>query len=338
MSITLQEAIARLVDRRDLSGEEAAAAMAVIMEGNAAPSLIGAFLVALRMKGETSAEIAGCARAMRAKVTRIAAPLDVIDTCGTGGDRSGTLNVSTAAAIVAAGAGARVAKHGNRSVSSKSGSADVLRELGVNVEAPAAVVERCLVEAGIGFLYAPLLHPAMKHAIGPRRELGLRTVFNVLGPLTNPAGARRQSMGVFSAEMTEVMAAVLRDLGSERAFVVHGEDGLDEVSVSGPTRVTELRNGDIRTRTVQPADFGLPQSRLDDLKVDGPAASAAALRKVLAGEKGPMRDFTVANAAAAIAVAGRAETFADAAALAVRAINSGAARGALEKWIEWSRK
>ena len=328
----IKEAISKLVSRSSLSTAEAEAAMAEIMAGGATPAQIAAFAVALRMKGETADEVTGCARAMRAAATRITAPPGaVLDTCGTGGDASGTFNISTAAALVAAGAGCCVAKHGNRSVSSASGSADVLRELGVNIEAPAQAVERSLREANIGFLFAPSLHQAMKHAIGPRRELGIRTVFNILGPLTNPAGAQRQLLGVYDAALLELMAAVLANLGSVHCLVVHGDDGLDELTTTSASHVCELREGRCRTWVLRPDDLGLPRARLEDLKVASPAESAAAIRAVLAGTRGPHRDIVALNAAAALVAGGKADALPDGLRLAQHAIDSGAAAHALER-------
>ncbi|HUT33381.1 MAG TPA: anthranilate phosphoribosyltransferase [Planctomycetota bacterium] len=330
----IKEAIGKLVSRASLTAAEAEEAMNEIMSGGATDAQIAAFAVALRMKGETVEEITGCARAMRAKATRIEAPAAVVlDTCGTGGDASGTFNISTAAALVAAGAGCCVAKHGNRSVSSASGSADVLRELGVRIDAPVPLVERSLREAGIGFLFAPALHGAMKHAIGPRREMGIRTVFNILGPLTNPAGAQCQLLGVYDAALLETMAAVLANLGSVRCLVVHGDDGLDELTTTAASRVCEMAEGTTRTYTVTPEQVGLPRARLDDLKVASPAESAAAIRAVLAGGTGPHRDIVVLNAAAALLAGGKASGLADGCRLAAAALDSGAAAKALERLV-----
>ncbi len=327
----IKEAISKLVSRESLSAAEAEAAMGEIMSGGATDAQIAAFAVALRMKGETVEEIAGCARAMRAKATRIEAPCaDVLDTCGTGGDARGTFNVSTAAALVAAGAGCCVAKHGNRAVSSASGSADVLRELGVRVDAPVPLVERSLREAGIGFLFAPALHGAMKHAIGPRREMGIRTVFNILGPLTNPAGARRQLLGVYDPALLETMAAVLASLGSLRCLIVHGDDGLDELTTTTTSRVCEMGEGRLRSYTVAPEQVGLPRARLDDLRVASAAESAAIIRAVLAGGAGPHRDVVVLNAAAALLAGGKASGLPDGCRLAAAALDTGAAARALQ--------
>jgi anthranilate phosphoribosyltransferase len=322
----IREALQKLVSLQHLSCDEAAAVMAEIMSGQATDAQIAAFVVALRMKGETVDEITGCARVMREKATRIRVPSpDVLDTCGTGGDAAGTFNISTAAALVAAGAGCRVAKHGNRSVSSASGSADVLRELGVKVEVEVVIVERCLAEAGIGFLFAPALHLAMKHAIGPRREMGIRTVFNILGPLTNPAFASRQLLGVYDPKLLETMAHVLANLGSTRCLVVHGDDGLDELTTTTTSRVCELDQGHIRSYTVHPADFGVRPACLDDLRVASPAESAGAIREILAGKPGPRRDIVLLNAAAALVAGGKADDLAAGIGLAAEAIDSGSA-------------
>jgi len=333
----IREAIAMLLDGTDLSDEQATAVMNQIMSGDATDAQIGAFLIALRVKGETVEEITGCARVMREKATRIAAPFaDVLDTCGTGGDASGTFNISTATAIVAAGAGCRVAKHGNRSVSSSSGSADVLKALGVNIEADTATVERCIAEAGIGFLFAPLLHGAMKYAIGPRREMGVRTIFNILGPLTNPAFASRQVLGVYDARLVEPLARVLGNLGSVRCLVVHGDDGLDELTTTAPSQVAELDGGEVTCWTLEPEDVGLPRASLDDLKVEGPDESAAAIRAILAGETGPKRDIVVLNAAAAIVAVGKGDDLMAGIAVAIEAIDSGAAAATLAKLVATS--
>ncbi len=333
----IQDAIQQLIAGQDLDRETATAVMEQIMSGEATDAQIGGFLVALRCKGETVDEVAGCAEVMRAKATRISggrAPL--IDTCGTGGDASGTFNISTTVAFVAAGAGCTVAKHGNRAMSSQCGSADVLAELGVDIEADPARVGACLDEAGIGFLFAPALHGAMKHAIGPRRELGTRTVFNILGPLTNPAGATRHLMGVFAPELTELQARVLRALGSERAFIVHGLDGLDEITLTGPSRVSELAGGEVRTYEIEPADFGLDRAEAADLKGGDAADNAAILRQVLDGAGGPRADVVVLNAAAALAAAGVAGDLAAGIEAARESIASGRARRSLDRLVEVS--
>ena len=328
----LKQYIARLVERQDLTEEEARSAMSVIMSGGATPAQIAGFLVALRMKGETVDEITGCAKAMREAATPVeAGDLDVVDTCGTGGTRKGTFNVSTAAALVAAGAGVPIAKHGNRGMSSSIGSADVLQALGVNVEAEPAVVARCIRGAGIGFLFAPVLHKAMKHAIGPRRELGVRTVFNVLGPLTNPAGARRQLLGVFSEALVETIAGVLARLGATRAMVVHSADGMDEISICDETLVAEVGMGRIATRRIGPEDVGLPRAPVQALLVKDVAESAAAVRAVLDGEQGPRRDMVLLNAAAAVYVGGKADTLRGGLHAAAGSVDSGRAKHVLER-------
>jgi anthranilate phosphoribosyltransferase len=322
-----------VIDGKDLNREDATAAMNVIMSGEATPAQIGAFLIAMRLKGETADEIAGFATVMREKATRVSAPDGVIDTCGTGGDGKGTFNISTAAALVAAGAGAKVAKHGNRSVSSNSGSADVLKTLGVKIDCDVPTMEKCINEAGVGFLFAPGLHAAMKHAIGPRREIGVRTFFNVLGPLTNPAGAKRQVMGVFSVDMTEKIGHVLSKLGAERAFVVASEDGLDELTTTAPTRVVSVEGDKVESETLDATSLGLAAASMEDLKVDGPEKSAAVIRGILDGAKGVHRDIVALNAAAAVRVAGLADDWAGALAKAQEAIDSGAAKSALEKLV-----
>ena len=333
----IQEAIKDLIAGADLSRARTRAAMDQIMSGQATDAQIGAFLVALRIKGETVDEIAGCAEVMREKATPIATTRpDLIDTCGTGGDGSGTFNISTAVAFVACGAGLAVAKHGNRSISSHCGSADVLDALGVNVEASPEKVGECIDEVGIGFLFAVALHGAMKHAIGPRRELATRTVFNVLGPLTNPAGAKRQLLGVYDGALTEALAGVLGQLGSERALVVHGSDGLDEITLTGPTQVSELRDGRVSTRQIDPRDFGLQRASAEALQGGDAAYNARILREVLDGREGPRLDVVLINAAAAIAVGGRAEDMTAGLELARASIDSGRARQALERLVEVS--
>jgi anthranilate phosphoribosyltransferase len=319
----IKEAIRRLTERRDLTSDECAQAMNEVMTGEATPAQVAAFIVALRMKGETPDEITSCARVMRAKARHIEAGSKVVlDIVGTGGDARNTFNISTAAAFVAAGAGAVVAKHGNRAVSSHCGSADVLKQLGVNIEAGPEVVERCLREARIGFLYAPMLHEAMKFAIGPRREIGVRTVFNLLGPLTNPAGARHQVIGVYDPALPPVIAVVLKNLGSERCLVVHGDDGLDEITTTGKTLVAELKDGQVTTRELAPEQFGLPRAKLSE-----------AVRAVLKGERGPRRDIVVLNAGAAIMVAGLADDLASGVRRAEQVLDSGAAEKILQSLI-----
>lgn len=328
----------KLMDGQNLSQNEATGAFDSIMSGEATPAQIGGLLVALRMKGETADEIAGGAASMRRHALLIdvgGAP--VVDTCGTGGDGLETFNISTTAALVVAGAGVPVAKHGNRGISSKCGSADLLAALGVNTEATPDVVEECIREAKIGFLFAPKLHPAMKHAMGPRRELGVRTMFNMLGPLTNPAGAKRQLIGVFSPELTEPFAEVLRLLGSERAFIVHGQDGMDEMTVTATTRVSELSNGRVRTYEFDPLPLTGKFARLDDLRGGSPEINAGITKRVLAGEKGPCRDIVCLNAAAALVAGGAADRIEAGWEIAARSIDSGAAGKALEKMVAVSR-
>ncbi len=328
----IREAIRTAVAGTPLSAADTESVFAQIMEGGATDAQIAALIVALRMKGETVEEITGAARAMRSKATPVvsASQEHLVDTCGTGGDESGTFNISTAAALVAAGAGARVAKHGNRSVSSKCGSADVLEALGVSVTVGPEVMKRCLDEVGICFLFAPSLHKAMKYAVGPRKEVGVRTIFNILGPLTNPSSAPAQVMGVFGAELTETLANVLCSLGSAHAYVVHGEDRLDEVSLSAPTRVSEVRGGKVTSYSVSPTDFGLSTAPRESVAGGDVAANARIIEAVLSGEKGPRRDIVVLNAAFAIAAAGLAGSPVEGVSRATEAIDSGAAKGKLE--------
>lgn len=331
----LKQAIARVVSGASLSEPEMEAVMAMLMEGAATPAQVGGFLVGLRMKGETVDEITGAARAMRARCAHIRPRAAVlVDTCGTGGDQRGTFNISTAAALIAAGAGVTVAKHGNRAMSGKVGGADVLDALGVKIDLLPSTVEACIDATGIGFLFAPVFHPAMRHAAGPRRELGVRTLFNLLGPLSNPAGARRQVVGVFAAEWTEPLARALGRLGAEHVLVVHGEDGLDELSLCAETRVTEWRGGDLRTTRVTPEEFGLARCRVEDLVVETAADAAAAIRGILLGATGPRADVAVLNAAAAIHVAGLAASLHAGIDLARSSIRSGRARQKLEALIE----
>jgi anthranilate phosphoribosyltransferase len=309
--------------------------MSEIMSGNASEPLIASFLTALRFKGESVAEIAGCAQAMREKATKVETKRkNVIDTCGTGGDSAGTFNISTAAAIVASGAGATVAKHGNRAISSRCGSADVLKALGVNIEISKDKVEQCLDEIGIAFLFAPMMHGAMKFAAPVRRELGIRTVFNILGPLTNPAGARRQVIGVFDARLTEPLARVLLELGSERAIVVHGDGGLDEISTLGKTMISELKDGKISSYEFHHSSVGIPGATLRELAGGDAEFNAAIVRDIVGGRKNPQRDITVMNAGAALYVSGRAQTVREGIILAEEAIDSQAARKKLQALIE----
>jgi anthranilate phosphoribosyltransferase len=333
----LKGAIAHLVKGRDLTEAEAEAVMEQIMTGQATPAQIGGFLIALRLKGETVEEVTGFARAMRRNATPIRSRHRLlVDTCGTGGDGRGTFNVSTMAAFVIAGAGLAVSKHGNRSVSSNCGSADVLQALGVRLELSPEKVAACIDEVGIGFLYAPLLHPAMKHAIGPRREMGVRTVFNILGPLTNPAGAQVQVLGVYDGTLTEMMARVLGSLGCRAAFVVHGADGLDELSTTGPNRVTRLQGGQVRTFTLDPLKLGLPRARLSDLEGGDAEENAAILCSVLDGEAGPRREVVLLNAAAGLVAGGAAADLPEGLSLAAQSIDSGAARAKLEALVAFS--
>jgi anthranilate phosphoribosyltransferase len=346
----ITEAVRALVDHRDLTRIEAAAAMDAIMSGAATNAQIAAFLTALRMKGETVEELIGFAQVMRQKAVRVrthasdvvaATGTDremLIDTCGTGGDASGTFNVSTATAFVVAGAGLKVAKHGNRSVSSLCGSADVVETLGIGIELSPAQVGRCVDEVGIGFLYAPLLHTAMKHVMAARREMGIRTVFNMLGPLTNPAGANAQVIGVYSDRLTEPLARVLAELGTIRAFVVHGADGLDEISNTGESHISEVHEGVVRSSRVRPEDFGLPRAGIHDLQGGDREENARIIRQILEGETGPKRDIVLMNAAAALVVGAKARDLKEGVSLAARSIDSGAAIGKLLALVDYSRR
>ena len=328
----------KLVRHEDLTQDEAAGAMHEVMEGRAPASSLAALLAALVMKGERPAEIVGFARTMRAHAVKLAVPPgEVFDTCGTGGDRSGTFNISSAAALVVAASGVKVAKHGNRSVSSRCGSADVFERLGVNVAASPAVVERTLHEANIAFFFAPTFHPSMKHAAQTRRELGIRTAFNLLGPLTNPAGATRQIVGVPRPELTELLARALLMLGSERAWVVHGADGIDEISTTGHTKVSECRDGAVHTFYVHPADFGIAKAPAGALKGGDADENAAIVTAILGGAEGPPRDVVLLNAGAALFVAGRADSVQDGIARAAAAIDGGEARATLERMASRSK-
>ena len=329
--------LGRLAAGENLSMAEMSAAIEEVVAGRTSEGEIGLLLTALRAKGETPEELAGAAAALRRHMTPIrTTSVGVVDTCGTGGDASGTFNISTAAALVAAAAGVPVAKHGNRRVTSKSGSADVLAALGVNVDADPELVGECLDRLGICFCFAPLLHPAMSRVAEVRRKLGTPTIFNLIGPLSNPAGARFQLVGVGQAELRPLLAEALRLLGTERALVVHGEDGLDEITISGPTRATEVTAEGLRNLTWTPADFGLMPSNLDRLRVEGPEASAAMIREVLRAEPGPARDIVVANAAGALWTAGRADTVGACADLAAAAIDTGAAAELLERLAQFT--
>jgi anthranilate phosphoribosyltransferase len=338
--MTVKELIARVVNGEDLTADEARSVMAAVMDGSATPAQIGGFLVALRIKGETPDEISGAALAMRARVQRVkTGRKPLLDTCGTGGDGRGTVNISTAAAITAAGAGAAVAKHGNRSVSSRSGSADVLEALGVNLNLANEALGRCLDEVGISFLFAPKLHPAMRHAIGPRREIGVRTIFNILGPLTNPAGAGRQALGVYSADLVLPLARVLHKLGAERAVVFHGHGGLDELTLSGPNLLYEVRRGwrGPRPRSLDAPQVGLRRVPMSALAGGTPRENAEWLRGLLAGSvRGGSRETVVLNAAAALVTAGRARRMAEGIQQARESLDSGAALKKLEHLKEYS--
>jgi anthranilate phosphoribosyltransferase len=331
--------LAKVVQAMDLQEAEMGEVMTEMMEGKATPAQMGGFLTALRMKGETVEEVTGAARIMRQKATRIDARSSVIvDTCGTGGDGGKTFNISTTAAFVVAAAGLTVAKHGNRAVSSSCGSADVLEALGVNIEVSPEVVEECLQQIGIGFLFAPKLHGAMKHAIGTRRELGLRTVFNLLGPLTNPASATAQLIGVYDPKLTEMFAGVLRNLGTKRAFVVHGVDGLDEATITGETRVSELKEGAVTTYNLDPVDFFGRTFDGEGLRGGDSKTNAAVTRDILSGKDGAPRKIVVLNAALAIVAGGRAETIGEGIKVAEDCIDSGAALRKLEALIELTRQ
>jgi anthranilate phosphoribosyltransferase len=333
--MSIRDAIDKLVNRINLSEREMIDAMNQIMTGEATPLQVASFLTALRMKGETVDEVTGAARVMREKAHRVQVGSKmVIDTCGTGGDQKGTFNISTTAAFVVAGAGVNVAKHGNRSVSSQSGSADVLGALGVKVDAPKECVEECIAKIGIGFLFAPLLHEAMKYAVQPRRDIGIRTVFNLLGPLTNPAMATHQLIGLYSGDLVGMIAHVLKNLGSVCAMVVHGMEGLDEISLCGPTKVAELRGGQVKEYIVEPEQFGLKRCRMEELHGGNAEQSAAIVRGVLRGDKGPARDVVLLNGGAALYVGGSAATIQDGTRLAAESIDSGKASEKLARLVE----
>jgi anthranilate phosphoribosyltransferase len=316
-----------------LSLDQARSAFEIMMSGDATPAQVGGFLMGLRVRGETVDELTGGAEALRERMVEVQAPADAIDTCGTGGDASGTFNVSTAAALVVAACGVPVAKHGNRALSSRAGSADILAALGVNIDVEPSRVERAIREAGIGFMMAPRHHGAMRHVAGARVELGTRTIFNLLGPLANPAGARRQLLGVFAHDWIEPLAQVLGQLGSERAWVVHGSDGLDELTTTGPSHVAELRAGQVTTFEVTPEEAGLPRARLEDLRGADATTNADALRALLDGVRGPYRDIVLLNSAAALVIADRASDLAAGVARAGEAIDSGAAKAALARLV-----
>ncbi len=329
----LKALIGKVATGETLSREEAANAFDRMMSGEATPSQMGALLMALRLRGETVEEITGAVTTMRAKMLKVAAPPDAIDVVGTGGDASGSYNISTCAAFVVAGAGVPIAKHGNRALSSRSGAADVLGALGVKIDLSPSEITRCIYEAGVGFMFAPAHHPAMKN-VGPTRvELGTRTIFNLLGPLSNPASVKRQMVGVFSRQWVEPLAQVLKNLGSERAYVVHGSDGLDEITTSGPTSVAALTDGKVTTFEITPDDVGLAKARPEDLRGGDAEANASALMDVLKGKKGPFRDIAILNAAAALVVADKAQDLKEGVALAAKSIDSGEAEGRLDRLI-----
>lgn len=351
-SYAIRPILDSLLARRDLTRAQAAELMSAIVEGNLPPASIAAFAIALRMKGETAEELAGLAESMRAHAIRIEAPANALDTCGTGGDGCGTFNISTATALVVAGMGIPVAKHGGRAASSPCGSADVLKALGVNIDLPPAGVERCLREAGIGFLFAPVFHPGMKHVAPVRKELGVRTVFNLLGPLSNPANARRQLLGVSVPQQCELFARVLQQLGSERAMIVCGAAPdvvsplppgesrvrayMDEISTFGPTTISRLQDGEIKTVSLDARKFGIPEGNLKSMQINTAEESAAMIRALLEGRHGSARDIVALNAAAAAQIAGLAPTWVDGLKLAHEAIDSGKAKGALEKLMRVS--
>ncbi len=334
----IQEAIAKLVEGHDLTEEEAGGCMDEIMSEQATAAQFGAFVVALRLKGETVDEITGMARVMRDNALRVHVEGPLLDTCGTGGDGKATFNASTAAAFVAAGAGARVAKHGNRAMTSACGSADVLEALGANLATSSEDVMLSIGEVGFGFMFAQAFHPAMKFAAGLRREIGVRTVFNILGPLTNPAGAQAQVVGVASAELAEKLAQVLQKLGTKHALVVFGEDGFDEVSLSAPTTIYEVRDSDVRNYTVTPEDLGVERQRPDAVSGGAAEENAKALRGVLSGDTGPLRDFTLINAAAALVAGDLASDLKEGVAVAAKSIDSGAALEKLEAFVKASNE
>ena len=325
--------IGKVATGATLTRDESTKAFDYMMSGEATPSQMGGFLMGLRLRGETVDEITGAVATMRAKMQRVAAPPDAIDVVGTGGDASGSYNISTCAAFIVAGAGIPIAKHGNRALSSRSGAADVLGALGVKIDLRPDEITRCIYEAGIGFMFAPAHHPAMKH-VGPTRvELGTRTIFNLLGPLSNPAGVKRQMVGVFSRQWVEPLANVLKNLGSERAYVVHGSDGLDEITTSGPTAVAALDGGKVATFEIKPDELGLAPAKPEQLRGGDAGANAAALKDVLKGKKGPFRDVALLNAAAAIVVAGKAKDLKDGLSIAAKSLDSAEAEGRLDRLI-----
>jgi len=336
----IREAISRIVDGGDLNRKEMIACMDEIMTGQATPAQIGSFITALRLKGETVEEITGASMVMRRKAVKIAVKkgCTIVDTCGTGGSGTNTFNVSTTSAFVVSGAGLKVAKHGNRGVSSQCGSADVIKALGVNIDIPPEKVEGCINKIGIGFLFAPLFHGAMKHAIGPRREIGIRTIFNVLGPLTNPANANCQVLGVYRKDLTEVIAGVLKNLGTIRAFVVHGLDGLDEITITGKTKISELKDGKVKTFNIEPQEFGMKTASLDDIKGGDIDENARIVREVLEDKKGPRQDIVLLNASAGLIAASKAKDFKEGIEIARESIHSGKAKEKLERLKEFTNK
>ncbi len=333
MTDTFKGLIGKVATGAALSRDEAAAAFEQMMSGEATPSQMGALLMALRVRGETVDEITGAVTTMRAKMLRVEAPPEAIDVVGTGGDASGSFNISTCAALIVAGAGVPVAKHGNRALSSRSGAADVLTALGVNIDLNPQQIATCIREAGIGFMFAPAHHPAMKNVGATRAELGTRTIFNLLGPLSNPAGVRRQMVGVFSRQWTEPLAYVLKNLGAQSVWVVHGSDGLDEITTSGPTSVTALENGAIRSFEISPEDVGLPRAKPEHLRGGDAVSNAQAVEAVLEGKPGPFRDVALFNAAAALVVAGKAKDLQSGLHLATKALDSGEAEARLDRLI-----
>lgn len=329
----LKRLIQKVSTGATLESTEVQTALEIMMSGVATHAQMGAFLMAMRVRGETVEEITGAARLMRAKMTRVEAPPGAVDIVGTGGDGHGTFNVSTCASLVAAGAGLQIAKHGNRSVSSLAGASDVLQALGVKLDVPPPVISRCIREANVGFMWAPMHHSAMKHWAPVRAELGIRTIFNLLGPICNPAGVDRQVVGVFSWQWVEPIANVLNNLGARHVWVVHGHDGLDELTTTGATEIAEVKDGAVRVFEITPADAGLPPAKLSDLKGADAPTNAAAIRDVLAGRKGPFRDIALLNAAAALVVGGKTTDLVEGVAIATRSIESGKAAGALEKLV-----
>lgn len=333
----IQEAISRLIEGESLTTDEAAQVMNEIMEGEVTPAQFGAFVTALRLKGETVEEIAGFVKTMRTKAIPVLTKEPVVDVVGTGGDGMNTFNISTAAAFVVAGTGQKVAKHGNRAASSKCGAADVLEALGVKFDLGPEEVQKCVEEVGIGFMFAPAFHPAMKYAGPPRREIGIRTVFNIIGPLTNPAGAKTYLLGVADTSLVEKLALVLQSLDCDHALVVHGEDGLDEITVTGKSHVCELKDGKINTYTIEPGDFGLVKAGLNDLKGGDAAENAALLKDILGGKKGPQRDIVVLNAAAALVASNKAKSIEEGIKMAIDSIDKGQAMDKLKRLVDFSQ-